>query len=570
MGSEAFEILDLDVSCYFEDDKYEHIRPIAKHYKNVKLANENASVNIPEEFVAAIHWSNYDMESPIDPQIEVPASTTALNAFAQFLEHGKLDHLTTENVEEIIRIAVWFHYYDMTMHIFKWMFDNLSLDNSIRFYNLSKDFKVSAYFKHFQTYVLKNFKALNEITNGFPTVSIATLNAWLGNDNLGIKDEDLFDIILNWSKDKLVLMSHVRFCKLTETFIKEKVIPCEQLKDFPRNVCTIVSKLRRYSLRKRKCNSHKNRNPSEFVLAIGGWCSQHTPRNDEGPAYCMEVFDNREVKWKSSNMPIKRAYHGAEVINDTLYIFGGFLRRSIMGQTDGYYARETFSYNPKGNVWRGRADMKVSRCYVSSASLYGLIYAIGGFNGRYRLRSAEVFNPELNYWAPLPPMTMTRSDGCAVGFQGKVYAIGGFDGEQIHSSIEIYNPMTNEWTFGPSMITARSGVKAIVYHGKIYVIGGYDGGRRLKSVEVFDGRTWTELPGKMNLRRSNFAVTVVDDQIMVMGGFQGEKVTEEVEVYDDIHQVWTKTKPMTFDRSALSAVTMNHFMLSMNDFRRFS
>ena len=354
---------------------------------------------------------------------------------------------------------------------------------------------------------------------------------------------------------------------MSEAFIKEKVQHCEQLKHFPRNVCTLVNKLRRYSLRKRKCNSHNNRNPSEFVLAIGGWCSQHSPSMEEGPANCTEVFDNREIKWKSSSMPVKRAYHGAEVINDILYIFGGFQRRSIMGQTDGYYAKETFAYNPKRS-WKARANMNISRCYVSSAKCSGLIYAIGGFSGRHRLRSAEVYDPDLNYWQLIPPMTMTRSDGCAVGFRGKVYAIGGFDGEQIHSSIEIYNPLTMEWTFGPSMSTPRSGVRAIVYHDKIHVIGGYDGGRRLKSVEVFDGRTWTTLPCKMNLRRSNFAVAIVDDQIMVMGGFQGERVTDEVEVFDDTQKVWTKTKSMTFDRSALAAVTMDNFMLSMNDFKK--
>ena len=129
------------------------------------------------------------------------------------------------------------------------------------------------------------------------------------------------------------------------------------------------------------------------------------------------------------------------------------------------------------------------------------------------------------------------------------------------------NPVNNTWTFGPPLNIGRSGAKAIVYHDKIYVIGGYDGNQRLKTVEVFDGNTWTLLESKMNLRRSNFAVTILDDQIMVMGGFQGTVVTQESEVYNDVHDIWIKIKAMNFDRSALAAVTMNHYLLSMKHFQ---
>ena len=59
----------------------------------------------------------------------------------------------------------------------------------------------------------------------------------------------------------------------------------------------------------------------------------------------------------------------------------------------------------------------------------------------------------------------------------------------------------------------------------------------------------------------------MDDQIMVMGGTIGFGVaTQEVEVYNDARDAWTKVKPMNLDRSALAAVTFDHYLLSMEHF----
>ena len=68
----------------------------------------------------------------------------------------------------------------------------------------------------------------------------------------------------------------------------------------------------------------------------------------------------------------------------------------------------------------------------------------------------------------------------------------------------------------------------------------------------------------MNLRREDFAVTIMDDQIMVMGGFQG---AQEAEVYNDARDAWIKVKPMNFDRCAQAAVTFDHYLLSMKHFQ---
>lgn len=42
--------------------------------------------------------------------------------------------------------------------------------------------------------------------------------------------------------------------------------------------------------------------------------------------------------------------------------------------------------------------MHSQRCYVSVVELNGLIYALGGFDGKNRLNSAERYDPVTNQW----------------------------------------------------------------------------------------------------------------------------------------------------------------------------
>ena len=65
---------------------------------------------IPQEFVAALHWTNNDLDSPIELQIQLPASNSALIAFRQFLKDNKLSNMTDENVDEMVKNGVWLSY----------------------------------------------------------------------------------------------------------------------------------------------------------------------------------------------------------------------------------------------------------------------------------------------------------------------------------------------------------------------------------------------------------------------------------------------------------------------------
>ena len=92
---------------------------------------------------------------------------------------------------------------------------------------------------------------------------------------------------------------------------------------------------------------------------------------------------------------VKRAYHGVGLINQVVYIFGGFNRCG----DHGYYSSDTFAFNVLAQDWNAKSNMNEKRCYVSSAELGGYLYAIGGFNGTERLKSAERYDPKTNQWS---------------------------------------------------------------------------------------------------------------------------------------------------------------------------
>ena len=61
------------------------------------------------------------------------------------------------------------------------------------------------------------------------------------------------------------------------------------------------------------------------------------------------------------------------------------------------------------------------------------------------------------------------------GASGVLYAVGGFDGRGALSSVEAYDPATKTWSAVASMMTARYGLAVGVLGGSLYAVGGWSG-----------------------------------------------------------------------------------------------
>ena len=184
--------------------------------------------------------------------------------------------------------------------------------------------------------------SLNQLSNGFLTISNDILESFIMDDNLSLKEEEVFNLIREWTTndfpDRDFLFKHVRYSQMSKEFLNNEVLNFFSNEEFS-------GKFRKISITLGKFNP---RCPKEFVLAIGGW-SSNLP---DGSCEKIEAGSNFHLTrpWKKMKFPLeqKRAYHGMGLINNVVYLFGGFQKFS-----EENYPRTTFAFDTM-------ADKKVS------------------------------------------------------------------------------------------------------------------------------------------------------------------------------------------------------------------
>ncbi|XP_065053298.1 kelch-like protein 17 isoform X2 [Rhopilema esculentum] len=195
-----------------------------------------------------------------------------------------------------------------------------------------------------------------------------------------------------------------------------------------------------------------------------------------------------------------------------------------------------------------------------NAGMSPLILSIGGGSLFAIHCECECFDAAKNKWFMIAPMSSRRARlGVGSAF-GMVYAVGGFDGSQDLASVEMYNPKSNKWVSSAPMGTRRSSLGVDVLHNLLYAVGGYDGASCLCSVERFDPllQQWTSV-APMAFRRRYVAVRVVGEYLIASGGYDGNSHLSSVELYDPITNVWTLKSPMRNQRSNASSAVLNGY-----------
>ncbi|XP_054706752.1 kelch-like protein 10 [Uloborus diversus] len=280
------------------------------------------------------------------------------------------------------------------------------------------------------------------------------------------------------------------------------------------------------------------------MFAVLGW-------SGDAATSTIEVYDSKSRKWSyfAHNAPLPRAYHGVVVLSGLIYIIGGF---------DGRYCyTNTYCFNIKTRKWSRKESMHKSRCYVTAVAHCGLIYAMGGHDGIYRFKSCEKYNPKLRKWQFFANMHHRRSDASSAVHKGLIFICGGFDGDIVLDSSEIYDPNSDQWSLIAPMLSPRSGLTLVSYNGRILALGGYDGYDRLSTVEEFDEteNCWTSF-SPMLTTRSNFAATVFEGEVYAIGGYNGRYTSPDVEKLDENNK-WIKVASLNKHRSALGACVLH-------------
>ncbi|XP_015117543.1 kelch-like protein 10 [Diachasma alloeum] len=448
--------------------------------------------------------------------------------------------------------------------------NNLTPENCISVMRFGKEHFCSELESDAHTFVMRNFIDVAQRNEEILELSIDKLLPLVGADELNVKSEEIvWELVIKWIDHKpeerrqhiVELMKTIRLGLLDTQYFLERVkehhyvAGVETCRPIIIETLTFLYDLEMITQKDGELATPeiaRPRVPHEILFTIGGWRANKTTS-------AIETYDTRADRWipVAEMDPIGgRAYHGLAAIGFNIYVIGGFssgLQNATNINTKSYF-NSCRCFNAVTKVWREVAPMNARRCYVSVAVLNDVIYAMGGYDGHFRLNTAERYNYKENQWSLIASMNRQRSDASATTLNNKIYIVGGFNGHECLSTAEVYNPDTNQWTMIASMRSRRSGLSCISYHGYVYAIGGFAGNARKKSGEKYDPSTnrWQHIPEMYN-PRSNFAIAVIDDMIFAIGGYNGMSTMFHVECYDERTNEWYEATDMNFFRSGLAA-----------------
>jgi len=217
-------------------------------------------------------------------------------------------------------------------------------------------------------------------------------------------------------------------------------------------------------------------------------------------------------------------------------------------------------------IWTRKTDMPTPRMYLSTSVVDGRIYAIGGssyatISTASTLKTVEEYDPATDTWAARSSMSTARWGLSTCTVNGKIYAIGGAQvGVSPLRTVEEYDAATDTWTVKSPMPTARWGLATSVVDGKIYAVGGMiSAGFGCRIVEEYDPatNTWTT-KAPMNLDRYAPSACAVNGKVYVLGGVTSyPNVTATVEEYDPERNTWTMKGSLLAAKTYFSASEVN-------------
>lgn len=244
-----------------------------------------------------------------------------------------------------------------------------------------------------------------------------------------------------------------------------------------------------FLLPERRPEAIRPRKSIPSLLAIG---SSNDRQGDRIECYCPQL--NKWTAFMETSKTLQR--YQAVLIEDRLIVLGGWDLTRKEADCTGVTATVA-CLDLTSREWSKVTPMETSRDGLCAAVLEGMLYAIGGQNGKHFFKTVERWDPKSDTWSYVSSMSEERYGAGAAVLYDQLYVIGGGIFMKSHSSMECYSPRTNTWNVKAPMNRERKRVGVAVANGYIYALGGcvenQDNISYLKCVERYDPRTdtWT-------------------------------------------------------------------------------
>lgn len=191
-----------------------------------------------------------------------------------------------------------------------------------------------------------------------------------------------------------------------------------------------------------------------------------------------ECYDTSTNTWTTGLAPLPGTPRGdlsAVTVGGLIYVMGG--NNSYVGEFNYNHI-----YNPQTNSWSTGAPLPADRGSHGAAVLDGKIYLVGGHNRVNgpitEIPEVHVYDPAQNTWSEVAPLNVPRAKIAVVSMYGRIYAIGGWlwtDPRTYFDVVEEYDPRDNYWRKVTHLPEPRAEIAAAVLGGEIYLIGGDTG-----------------------------------------------------------------------------------------------
>ncbi|MCX6011838.1 MAG: IPT/TIG domain-containing protein, partial [Chloroflexi bacterium] len=271
--------------------------------------------------------------------------------------------------------------------------------------------------------------------------------------------------------------------------------------------------------------------------------------------------------WKEkADIPqFARTFLSTATLNGKIYVMGGYYDIGVTAQVE--------EYDPITNNWVSKASMPEARDCAPTLVLDNKIYVFGGLvePDLYALSRIDVYDPITDTWKTIGDMP---SPGCGMAVSivnGKIYVMGGYYDIGVTAQVEEYDPVTDIWTKKSDMPTPRvlyyDTSSSPVVNGKIYIIGGTTKSYPQvpsSAVEEYDPvtDTWAR-KADMPVPKWGFGISEVNGKIFVIGGMGDRSIGtiyQTVEMYNPSTDTWTKKADMPRLWGGFSAVPIGAYI----------
>ncbi len=195
---------------------------------------------------------------------------------------------------------------------------------------------------------------------------------------------------------------------------------------------------------------------------------------DGKPTSRFEVYDPRQNTWEQkAALPIPLSGYSLVPFEGHLFLFGG-------KDSQVHYAAGVYEYDPQADQWTERTPMRTARAYAGAAVEDEKIYLIGGFDGQEALTLNETYFPTRdangeNPWETNTPMPEGHYAMGVANLASVIYLLGGMDqsGQSTGPARFEYLPRSDSWAEFEAPPQPVGAFTAMVGSGSyIHVFGG--------------------------------------------------------------------------------------------------